>query len=226
MNNYQVTSGLVLGTGGSLSVMAIEVTCDRCHKGFRLADHYAGKTVRCSGCQGPIPVPDGNDADDDYAVAEDEAPAAAVEGLVRGRSERAYVHRACGKETALDGPELSAVADPLARMVRTYCAECEEFFPMDEFAWSDTREPISAYYQRYQQQVSPLLRFLASRLGMFMIAGCLVWIGFSGSLVLGSVWVLGVGLILSLGSFAFHTVILGPWILRRSFGTGDARELP
>ena len=161
--------------------------------------------------------------DDTYA--EEEVSEAYREDLVPGRTERGYIHRSCGAETLLESPELQAVADPLARMKRTYCAECEGIFPIAEFAWSDTRENISDYYRRYQGQVSPWQRFLASRLGMFVIAGALVWFGFSGSLVLGSFWVLLIGLLLAIGSLAAHTLVVGPWILKRAFGTSDAREL-
>ncbi len=206
--------------------MAIEISCPGCGQVFRLRDHYAGRTVRCSRCQGPIQVPTD---DDEYAMAEPEdspdEPARSSGGLVRGRTERSYIHLRCRTETELDGPELRAVADPLARMVRTYCAECEEHFPMDQFAWSDTGEKISDYYRRYQGQVSPLLRVLASRLGMFLIAGGLAWFAFSGSLVFHSIWVLGAGLLLAVGSVAAHTLVLGPWILNRAFGTSDSREL-
>lgn len=143
------------------------------------------------------------------------------------RTSREYIHRKCRGTTEIDGPEFSALADPLANMVGTYCAECEEFFPIGEFAWADTKERISDYYKRYQQQASPSQRFLASRRGMFVMSG----IAGAAGLLIG---ILGlkmpvIGVVLAVvavvAMLALHTLMIGPMILKQVLGTSDPRQL-
>lgn len=145
----------------------------------------------------------------------------------KDRTSREYVHRKCRGVTAIDGPEFSALADPLANMTGTYCSECEDMFPIAEFAWADTGERISEYYERYQQQASSTQRFLASRTGMFVmaaVAGVLALL--VGVLVLkmpvAAVVLAGLAVI---AMFALHTLLIGPMILKQVLGTSDPRQL-
>ncbi|MCU0873725.1 MAG: hypothetical protein MUE50_15415, partial [Pirellulaceae bacterium] len=100
-------------------------------------------------------------------------------------------------------------------------------FPIAEFAWADTGERISDYYERYRQQASPIQRFLASRSAMFMMAGVAGVLGlFAGMLILKK---LLIGVVLAVvgvgGVFALHTLALGPMILKQALGTNDPRQL-
>ena len=137
---------------------------------------------------------------------------------------RDYVHSRCGGVTTIDGPEFQALADPLSRMVSTYCSECEETFPITEFAWDDTQERISDYYARYQHQASGLQNFLASRAGMFTVAGVIFSLGLVSCVALGLL-----GLIAAIAgaviSIVLHVTVLGPMILRQVLGTNDPTQL-
>lgn len=110
-------------------------------------------------------------------------------------------------------------------MVSTYCAHCEDHFPIDQFAWTDTQEKISDYYRRYQEKASPLQNFLASRMGMFSFAGALFALGLVGALVLGNFWFIAVAVLLAIVGIVVHALVLAPWVLKQALGTSDAREL-
>lgn len=205
--------------------MSIQVSCPGCQKSFRVKDDYAGKKIRCPACKGILDVPGGPELVVAEALSEMPAPPAPKGGMVRGRTERDYTHRTCGTSTTVDGPEFRALADPLARMVSTYCAHCEDHFPIDQFAWSDTQERISDYYRRYQEKASPLQNFLASRMGMFTMAGALFLLGLAAALVLGNFWLVAGAVLLAIIAIVMHVVALAPWVLKQALGTSDAREL-
>lgn len=202
--------------------MPLQVTCQGCRKSFRVEEHLAGKKVRCPVCKGTIEIPG---VSGDNAAVEPAAPARVRDDLVRGRTQRDYTHLPCGGSTTVDGPEFEALADPLAGMVATYCSHCEEVFPLDQFAWTDTREKVTDYYARYRNSASPLQNFLASRLGMYALAAVPFLLALIGFLVSRNVWFVPSGLLLALIVIALHTVFLGPWILKQALGTSDAREL-
>jgi len=135
------------------------------------------------------------------------------------------MHAACRSTTTIDGPEFQALADPLTKMKATWCAECEDHFPISEFAWADTRERISDYYSRYQQQASPVMRFFASRTGMFTLAGVIFFLGVPLALILRSFWGIAAGIVGAVVAIILHVVVLGPMILKRALGTDDPRKL-
>jgi hypothetical protein len=110
-------------------------------------------------------------------------------------------------------------------MTSTYCSECEDVFPVSEFAWADTRERISDYYAHYQKQASGLQQFLASRSGMFTLAGIMLVAGLSLTLVVGVVLGLAAGIGGAIVAIVLHVMVIGPMILRQVLGTSDPRQL-
>lgn len=157
--------------------------------------------------------------------SQDERPKRGRRALRKARNSRDYVHTQCGGETTIDGPEYAALADPLSKMTSTYCAECEDVFPVSDFKWADTRERISDYYAHYQKQASGLQQFLASRGGMFTLAGVAFAAGLSLILVLGAVLGLVAAVAGAIIAIVFHVMVIGPMILRQVLGTNDPRQL-
>lgn len=137
---------------------------------------------------------------------------------------RDYLHSRCGGVTTIEGPEFQALADPLSKMVSTYCSDCDDMFPVAEFAWDDTQERISDYYTRYQQQASGFQNFTASRAGMFTITGVVFVLGLLSCVFLGPL-----GLIAAMGGaivvIVLHVTMLGSMILRQVTGTDDPTRL-
>lgn len=109
-------------------------------------------------------------------------------------------------------------------MVATYCSECDDMFPIEEFAWDDTQERISDYYARYQSQASGFQKFLAARVGMFTIACVVFVLGLLSCVALGPL-----GLVIAIGgaivAIVLHILVLGPMILRQVLGTDDPTQL-
>jgi hypothetical protein len=157
--------------------------------------------------------------------SQDERPKRGRRALRKPRNSRDYVHTQCGGETTIEGPEYAALADPLSKMTSTYCAECEDVFPVSDFKWADTRERISDYYAHYQKQASGLQQFFASRGGMFTLAGVMFVAGLSLTLVFGIVRGLIAGVAGAVVAIVFHVMVIGPMILRQVLGTNDPRQL-
>lgn len=193
------------------------VSCQGCGKSYRIEDEHAGRRMRCPSCQGFIDVPGGASG----LSARSTGPT----GRTPGRKQRDYTHLSCGESTTIDGPEFKAVSDPLAGMVATYCSNCEAMFPIDQFAWADTQEPISRYYDRYRSMGTPLQNFLVSRAGIYALAALPFAIGVIGFLVVGNQWCIPAGLLAAIVVIGAHTVYLGPRILQQIVGTADPREL-
>jgi hypothetical protein len=145
--------------------------------------------------------------------------------LRKPRESRDYVHAQCGEVTTVEGPEFASLADPLAKMTATYCAECEDVFPISEFAWADTQERISDYYAHYQNRASGVQRFLGSRSAMFTLSGVAFFVGLSLTLVLGIVLGLIAGVVGAIVALVLHVMVIGPMILRQVLGTNDPRQL-
>lgn len=117
------------------------------------------------------------------------------------------------------------MADPLAGMVATVCSNCQAVFPIEQFAWTDTQEPIPRYYDRYRSMGTPLQNVLASRGGMYALAAVPFAIGVTGFFLLRNQWCIPAGLLAAIVVIAVHTVYLGPRILQGIVGTADPREL-
>ncbi len=143
------------------------------------------------------------------------------------RTSREYVHSKCGNVTVIDGPEFAALADPLANMIATYCAECEDNFAVSEFAWTDTGERISDYYERHRRKASPTQRLLASRTGMFAMSAAagLVALVIGLAVLRMPIVALILTVVAAMAMIALHTFSIGPMILERALGTNDARQL-
>lgn len=154
---------------------------------------------------------------------------------------RVYIHARCGRPTEVSGPEFAALADPLAGMERTLCADCEEMDSLSQFAWEDTGEKISAYYARHLQSVSPADRQRARRSNLFRFLGIGGVLGLLVSAGLGTLVGVGAGigygvlagtlcglLLIPLGAIGgfkyFEKQVVAP-ILRRTFQVHDARQL-
>ncbi len=151
----------------------------------------------------------------------------------KSRDSRDYIHNQCRETTTIEGPEFEALADPLANMTGTYCAECEDMFPIHEFFWADTKERISDYYERYQKQASGAQRFMASRSGMFSLAGLMLLVGLVLAIVIGKSSGVGVGVAVgsvvglggAIGAVIVHSTVIGPMILKQVCGVSDPRML-
>jgi hypothetical protein len=146
---------------------------------------------------------------------------------------RTYVHAACEMPTEISESDFEAIADPICPSSHTMCAECEESFPMEEFAWSDTGERIVDYYDRYMQRVGTLGRMVGSRgtgiaLAVLGLAGG-ASLGFVAAASIGWIGGVLVGLVCatifgSAGLLVWDAV-LKPAIVRRALGVDDCRML-
>lgn len=85
------------------------------------------------------------------------------------------------------------MSDPLAGMQTTYCENCGDQYPVEEFAWSDTDEVISAYYARHRAKATP---------------GDMWWCGNGGLAVLAAVGLLG-GIVIGVGAGMATTFFVG-----------------
>lgn len=146
---------------------------------------------------------------------------------------RAYVHVRCQSSTEISGPEFSSLSDPLVGMIRTYCAGCDEMFPLDEFMWEDTKERIPAFYARHAARVPPLGRMLGSRQGMFALAGVGALLGLLLGIVIGVLagWLVGSIMILLgiigglLAGVLIQIFVVSPIIAKKWLGVEDLRLL-
>jgi hypothetical protein len=111
---------------------------------------------------------------------------------------RPYVHSACKGVTVVSEDGFIKLADPFSQVIRTLCAGCKEYFPLDEFYWEDTGETIAAARARLRSQAPPLLGWLSTVPGFFtlLILGLVlgVVIGIISGLLLGALagWIIGV----------------------------------
>ncbi|MGB7342693.1 MAG: hypothetical protein WBD20_00620 [Pirellulaceae bacterium] len=149
------------------------------------------------------------------------------------RESRCYTHAKCKVETEVSGGEFRAMADPLAEMNRTFCGECEDMFPLEEFVWSDTKEPILAYYERHGRKASDNDRLFCSNKGLLALGGAGLFIGF----ILGTAVCVTVGGLTGIFIAAFMALVgavagvivretvVAPKILQRVCGTSDPRDL-
>jgi len=83
---------------------------------------------------------------------------------------RDYRHIKCNSVTTISGQPFEVMSNPLSDMARTWCTECDSFFPLTEYTWDDTGEAVTAYYARHGAKATPLQRFLCSRKNMLIMA--------------------------------------------------------
>ena len=146
---------------------------------------------------------------------------------------RDYVHAACEMSTEISESDFEAIADPFCPSSHTMCAECDESFPMEEFAWSDTGERIVDYYARYRAKVGTMGRLLGSRgTGIVFATIGIVGGGGLGIVAAQSIgWIGGVlvGLVCAAicgaAGLLLWDAALKPSIARAAFGVDDCRSL-
>lgn len=146
---------------------------------------------------------------------------------------RSLTHLACGGTTPVGGEDFKALADPLNVRDSAECLRCGAAFPLAEFAWTDSRERLSDYRERYLALVPTTSRYLVGGSGCLLAA--LLGIGFGmvagWALVplIGIFWG-GVAAVLGIpvGLFAaalFWGGYVHPSVYRQAFGTTDPRLL-
>jgi hypothetical protein len=146
---------------------------------------------------------------------------------------RVYRHIQCNAETVISGNAFEVASNPLGDMLGTYCSECEAQFPMSDYVWADTNEPIVDYYARHAAKATARDRFLCSRrfsIGVLAVGALL-------GAVAGFLLFLGSGTMVKLFMTAFtgyvgavvlgtlHMKVVEKSILRRVCGVSDTRLL-
>lgn len=146
---------------------------------------------------------------------------------------RAYLHEACSSETIVSGEAFEVLSDPLSDIERTWCETCVDYYPLSDFAWSDTGERITDYYARHSAGATELQRFLCSRLCLLitvtiglLLGIILAYIGFRDDgfqALLLTAFTLGV-----IGAIVFGSIkefVIAPAIVRKVCGVNDTRML-
>ncbi len=145
---------------------------------------------------------------------------------------RVYRHLQCGTETVISGQAFEVASNPLSDMTRTWCNQCNAFFPVTDYQWSDTGEKISDYYARHGARATGLERFLCSKKFMVICAITGLILGAAGGYLLfrdQKLWlqvfmvpfVAAVGVFIACAAY----VMLGKPITRRVCGVSDTRSL-
>lgn len=146
---------------------------------------------------------------------------------------RVCVHEMCGADTIVSGSDFRLLSDPLSVADRTYCAHCEEHFPLTEFRWAETRERISEYRERYQALLPRTGRLLVGTSGRLLpiLGGAVLGI----TLVLAQVPLVGTpasralagagGLLGAFTGMWIQVKAIEPAVYRRAFGSSDPRTL-
>ncbi|GIW95442.1 MAG: hypothetical protein KatS3mg110_3483 [Pirellulaceae bacterium] len=110
------------------------------------------------------------------------------------RESRSYRHRQCGDETLLDGMDLTYVSHIFYHPGRTYCASCDDVFPVHEFEWADTGECLTNWYSRYAAKFQGLDRFLGDELLVYLTIAIGTIVGGLVGFWVGNKWALGVAI--------------------------------
>lgn len=152
---------------------------------------------------------------------------------MRKSESRFYLCTSCGEETEISGPEFLALADPLANMKQTYCVECEEYLPLDQFKWSDTGESIPDYYKRHGAKATNIDRFWCDTSGLLClgILGLFVGgmlgavVGMTSGFWFGAIASIVLGLAGGIAGLVIRETVISPRILERVCGTRDVTSL-
>jgi hypothetical protein len=231
------------------------VTC-KCQKRMKVPLHAQGKSIQCPACKQAITVEflhvaeafwedsahEGGLSDalaylplnqdyGNYDSAFGVHTAVQTKSLVPRKS-RTYVHTVCGGATTIDGPDFAVVSNPLDYMKRSYCAVCENQFPVSELRWQDTNETIASYYERHRRNVSPIVNAIAKRSRGFFVYGGLLWciiLGLMIGLFRDRSWYLVLTFFLGIGgivaAYISYEFLLKTFVYEAAFGTRDTREL-
>lgn len=145
---------------------------------------------------------------------------------------RSYTHVNCGTATVVSGHDFSALTDPFSAVQATFCVACNKHFPLDEFIWDDTQEPILAARRRLAMQSPAWVRLISGRVGCFGILLACVGLGLATGWGLGLLgglfkWICPIAgaLVGAVASVVLFTWLLNPFILRRYYGVTDCRLL-
>lgn len=214
----QLGIGDFIGSGGGMGIMDFS---------YRVTDERLAQQSISAALYKHIPNRDFKLEFSDYEPAANPAD----DGIP---DSRAYIHDKCDQTTDVDGGDFLNLARPTPGMRGTMCAECGGMFPISEFKWADTGEPITAYYERYRKHIPPLTKWICSRqLSLtIIVAGFLAGVGFGiwcGS-VLGLFWGIVIGIVSSfVGAIAslvtWALIGIGDRILNKNLGVADVRCL-
>jgi hypothetical protein len=145
---------------------------------------------------------------------------------------RVYRHLQCGGETVISGQAFEVASNPMSDMTRTWCNQCNAFFPVTDYQWSDTGEKISDYYLRHSARATNVERFLCSKKFMIICAIAGFILGAVGGYLLfrnNPLWlqIFMVPFVGGLGVLAACALYLqlGKPITRRVCGVSDTRVL-
>ena len=145
---------------------------------------------------------------------------------------RVYRHLQCGTQTVISGQAFEVASNPLSDMTRTWCNQCNAFFPVADYEWSDTGEKISDYYARHSARATALERFLCSKRFMIICAVAGFILGAVGGYFLfrnQRLWlqILMVPFVGGVGTFIAAAIylMLGKPITKRVCGVSDTRVL-
>ena len=145
---------------------------------------------------------------------------------------RVYQHLQCGTQTVISGQAFEVASNPLSDMTRTWCNQCNAFFPVADYEWSDTGEKISDYYARHSARATALERFLCSKRFMIICAVAGFILGAVGGYFLfrnQRLWlqILMVPFVGGVGTFIAAAIylMLGKPITKRVCGVSDTRVL-
>jgi len=146
---------------------------------------------------------------------------------------RSYRHLKCGTETTISGQAFEVMSNPLSDMERTWCIQCNSFFPLAEYEWADSGENVTAYYARHSAKATGLQRFLCSKKCMLVMALAGFVLGAVGGYLLFRNSALVAKILMTLfcgglGAFAglaFYISVLCNLITRNVCGVSDTRTL-
>ncbi len=146
---------------------------------------------------------------------------------------RTYRHVKCQTETTVTGQSFEVMSNPMSDLERTWCTQCDSFFPLGEYEWADTGENVTAYYARLSTKATSLQRFLVSKKCMLILGSLgLVLGGIGGGLLFrnnGTAAIILMTLFCGgLGAFAglaFYISVLCNPITRNVCGVSDTRTL-
>ena len=146
---------------------------------------------------------------------------------------RTYRHSKCDSETVVSGQAFEVMSNPLSDMSRTWCSQCNSFFPISEYVWADSGEEITEYYARHSASASSIERFLCSK--KFLVASAII--GFAAGAIVGfslfrnnALWlkILMTPFVGFVGVFiaaALNVSVIGKAIVRKVCGVKDTRVL-
>jgi hypothetical protein len=115
---------------------------------------------------------------------------------------------------------------------QTFCASCDDYFPIQEFEWADTGECITDWYARYAVKFKGLNRILADELFVYGVIILGILVGGGIGFFVGNAWGIWGGIggmiagVIVVGFVGFVVgVMIKESVCRRLLGTEDFRSL-